>query len=169
MSVALTEPVDVRQDAAAGRRVDAVLSLSELPRLVELLHESADPAAPVQVSLALDLDESNRVLLAGQVTTSVTLGCQRCLGPVEQSLDLTLALSSGELPEGDFSADEGPVRLADLLEDELLLALAGGVRHESTEACSPVAAQYLEAAGDATPGMRTPFAGLKDLLDNDGQ
>ncbi|MEO1574015.1 MAG: YceD family protein [Pseudomonadota bacterium] len=165
MSVALTEPVDVRQDAARGRRIDARLSLSQLPRLVELQHDDAAQDAPVAVQLTLDLDASERVLLAGRVTAALTLACERCLGPVEHSLDLALSLKSGELPEGDFSADEGPVRLADVIEDELLLALAGGVRHEAEEACAPDATRYLADEGEAAPTMRTPFAGLKDLLD----
>jgi uncharacterized protein len=167
MSVALTDPVDVRREAARGRHIEATLSLAQLPRLVELTHADGASDAPIAVELELALDEARRAVVTGRLAAQLTLVCERCLGPVSHTLDLPVKLRSGELPEGDFSLEEGPLRLAALLEDEALLAIGSGVRHADGQACAAEAARYIADDAKADTDMRTPFAGLKDLLSSD--
>ena len=164
MSVALTEPIDLRQTAAEGLRVETALSLAQLPRLVELQHVSSGADQPVAITLAVRDDPGSRVVIEGRVRVELVLACRRCLGPVPCELDVPVRLTSGELPEGDFAVDEGPLVLRDLVEDELLLHLSDGAAHEDPSDCDEVASYLVDApAAD----MRTPFAGLKDLLDSD--
>ena len=164
MSVALTEPIDLRQAATDGLHVETALSLAQLPRLVELQHGSSRADEPVVLRLAVRLDEANRIIIEGHARAKVLLVCRRCLGPVARELDVPLWLVSGELPDGDFEVDEGPLALRDLVEDELLLNVSDGAVHEDLRDCDEAAAYLVDApAAD----MRTPFAGLKDLLDSD--
>lgn len=165
MSVALTEPVDVRAEAARERSANQRVSLSQLPRLVEALHEEADRDGTVHVELALRLDESRRVCIDGRLRGDLIIRCQRCLGPLDLPVDVTLALRSGALPDGDFELADEPARLLDLVEDELLLALPDVPTHTDLAACGPDATRYLVDAGEPQAQTKTPFAGLKDLLD----
>jgi uncharacterized protein len=57
-------------------------------------------------------------------------------------------------------APDGRLKLADLVEEELLLALPAAPRHAAGQC--PAARQ--ETRESATPGVQRPFAGLGELL-----
>ena len=98
------------------------------------------------------------------------LVCQRCLQPMPHELraDSRLAFvtqESDRVPAGHDAIPGDPKRvdLEALVEDELLLALPVIARHPAGADCRlPGDAAPVETA--AAPGMRRPFAGLKDLL-----
>ncbi|MGB5234769.1 MAG: YceD family protein, partial [Candidatus Macondimonas sp.] len=86
----------------------------------------------VGFALAFFRDDQGRSRVTGAIQGSVMLTCQRCLQPVRHELAGSIELMAladesalSELP-GDVEPllTEGqPVRLADLVEDEALLAL----------------------------------------------
>jgi uncharacterized protein len=75
----------------------------------------------------------------GKVQADLALVCQRCLEPMEWPLQLSLALAFLRPNEDEagipgpyepYVVDILPVRLADMIEDEIILALPSIPRHE---------------------------------------
>jgi uncharacterized protein len=151
--------------AAESGRLEGSLALATLPRLVAALHR-ADGV--VDVMLAAGADRRGVRFVKGIVRTELELICQRCLGvlrlPLAATVSLGLARSEAEadrLPEEyePLLVPEGAISVADLVEDELLLALPRIPRHEDPRDC--------EANGYRMPdGVEhdPPLATLASLL-----
>ena len=147
--------------AKGGRVLEGTLPVVELERLHDLL-------AKVEGQVAFRIEGSNgdrgESLLQVTVTGILPLACQRCLGAVPFDLDVDSLLEL--VPEGaELSQDEleddtrdflpvaRELNVAELVEDEILLALPVAPRHEK---CGlPGAAE----AGD----RGNPFAALAGL------
>lgn len=111
-----------------------------------------------------------------EVRGSVQLTCQRCLGPMRQSVDgdahIALVASEAEAervpPELEpVRAPEGRIRLRDLVDEEVLLALPIVPLHESSEECgqqAPSASSAREVETADEGGVQRPFADLGKLL-----
>ena len=155
------------QLTASNGRLEGELALAALPRL----SESNQADGYVSVSLEGGIDGHAR-FLKGQLRAEVGLVCQRCLGPLRLPLELGVALGlvrseaeAARLPAGYeplLATDDG-ISVAELVEDELLLALPQIPRHQDLREC--------EANGYAAPGeassqaeRRRPFAALASLL-----
>jgi uncharacterized protein len=150
--------------ADSARRVSLAVPVGSLARIAGFL---ASPDGHVTGSVALSR-EAGRIMAEVQFEAKLTLRCQRCLGP--QPLTLTggsrVALLESESdaamvpPELETAlAPQGRLRLADLVEEELLLALPAAPRH--------AAGQCPAAPGvedDAAQGAQRPFAGLGELM-----
>ena len=101
--------------------------------------------------------------------------CQRCLGLLRLSLEIDeryLLVAQNELVEDERVSShdyerwdyEGErLRVLDLVDETLVMALPFAVRHAASEVCAVPAAAELYA-GKKTKATR-PFAGLKDTLD----
>jgi uncharacterized protein len=178
MSPSLPEFVDPRHCADAGKRFGGTAGVAELPRLVAVV---SDPQGEVTFSLDFDRDERRRVRVRGRVQARLTLLCQRCLEPFVLTLDEPVALLLVEsfaemerVPEGSdpWWPPEGPeaarVRLLDVVEEQLLLALPQVPRHPDG-ACAPAVQEVPEALSgpaEATP-RENPFAQLAALKRRD--
>lgn len=161
--------IDPWRLAAESGRLEGVLALAALPRLAAALNRT-DGA--VTVALAAGIDPGGVRFIAGTLQTQVELVCQRCLGllswPLDVGVSLGLVHSEAEadrLPEKyePLLAPEGVARVADLVEDELLLALPQIPRHADASDCEtrddqPPASESTPAA----PGQ--PLAALASLL-----
>jgi len=168
----LASPVD-RADpwrlAAQGRTLTGRIALGSLPRLAPSLVGSGD----VEYRLAFHLDTEHRAVVSGHVTSELVVQCQRCLEPLAIAVDSHFELAfvrgldeAARLPESYEPAipEDGRVCPADLVEDELLLALPPIPLHEAGQCggCPPAAATATEADGtDAS----NPFAVLAALRD----
>lgn len=146
------------------------LSLATLPRLTAILgHADSE----VIVDLSAGRDAQGIRFIQGSLQTEIEWTCQRCLGPLHLPLDITvnLGLARDEAAIDRLPAEYDPllvqegasIAVADLVEDELLLALPHIPRHEDLREC--------EALGYRQPGEpaldlknRQPFAGLATLL-----
>lgn len=149
--------------ADEGRRVELAVPLVRLTRLEGLV--GSDGAAKGSVALSR---QGGRIIADVQFSARVTLQCQRCLGPMELDLNgstsVVLVETEGEaagVPE-EFEtvlAPHGRLRLAGLIEEELLLALPAAPRHAAGEC--PAEGLTRE---DAAPEVQRPFANLGELL-----
>ncbi|HRD64723.1 MAG TPA: YceD family protein [Candidatus Competibacter sp.] len=154
--------------AAESGRLEGELMLAAMLRLAAL--NRAD--GKVTVSLMAGLDDQGVHFVKGKLRTEIELVCQRCLGPLQLPLDVTVSLGlirveaeADRLP-GEYEpllVPESGIAVASLVEDELLLALPQIPRHENLREC--------EANGYAAPGTTTPeaerrqpFAVLASLL-----
>ena len=147
--------------ARDGRVLEGTLAISSLERLQDLLVEVSG-----EVSFRLHgfKGERGEHLLHLVVTGLLPLACQRCLEAIPFDLDVDSLLEI--VPEGaDMSQDEleddtrdflpvaGELNVAELVEDEILLALPVAPRHEK---CG--------LPGAAGAGERiNPFAALSGL------
>ncbi len=124
-----------RRSASLAGRLDA-----------RALANVADELAPGDQAVVVDWAISGRTSADGRpalrvsVNGSVPLVCQRCLGPLEwrvaQDTEVLLAADERELgaldeeSESEVVLADRPLRVADLVEDELVLSLPFAPRHE---------------------------------------
>ncbi len=168
LTLSLPDKLNPWQLAAENGRLTGDLALTELPRLVALLDQSS---GAVSVTLTAGMDGQGQRFIAGHLRTTVELTCQRCLGSLQWPLDVTvhLGLVHSEAEADRLSGDYEPLlapdcamTVADLVEDELLLALPQIPRHADRREC--------EAHGYGAPDaaliteQRRPFGSLASLL-----
>ena len=161
-----SEPLEVDRLADAGAEVEFAVPLAELAGLRSLrggvggsvsghAHFAREQGMPVA-----DLSFSG----------TVSLQCQRCLQPMERSLEREsrIALIASENEAGRVPPEREPVlapggriSIGELLMEEVLLLLPIVAVHEERECASEPAGAEPAAGGVET---HRPFANLADLL-----
>ncbi len=181
----------VRPDALAARREEIrdTIPLGSTDRLAGLVREVSTrcdrevPGDWERWPLAVELDFERRQVEGSQPVPAVTgtarvtlpLVCERCLGLMELALAADIAFL---LPDADMTDEALPgfevwpvedrgVRLLDLVEEELLLALPLALMHEDRSRCRPVTEHYATDEAEAEPETQRPFSALKALLRED--
>lgn len=162
------------RSARDAERLEGEWPLRDLPRLAEV-DVSEGPAPRVhwsaQAELRPVLGGEGEIWLHLQAQAEVAMACQRCLASVRTpvSVDRWIRFVTGEAQaealdaesEDDVLALPRWLDLAELVEDELLLALPIVPRHETCPAPLPMPAQPVEdEEGEARPN---PFAVLAQL------
>ena len=174
MSTRLPERIDPLRLANRGTRLAGELPLSAMERLIAVVHQATETA---RVELEFDLDADGRARIAGRVSTVVQLLCQRCLKPVAWPVERSVGLTAVESPsQADNLAQdmdplicgEAALKLLDIIEDELLLALPQEAKHREGQC----AVRHQWSYGDDDSGelerpRDNPFAVLAQLKDRD--
>jgi uncharacterized protein len=162
MSTELPHLIDPWRAADSNAAFDRHLPIAGFERLAGSL---ADASGEVAFQLCFDRDEAGRAVVRAAVQATLLARCQRCLESVAVQVDsrvllavVTDLVSARQLPEqyDPLMAEEGMVRLSDVIEDELLLALPQIPRH-APGACSVAIEQ------PAAPRRENPFAVLAKL------
>lgn len=173
MVATLPAELDVRRLTDAGAELEGTLPLADMGRLADMM---LDPGREqVSVRLRFLRDELGRRLLHGQLRVPVTCRCQRCLEPVrlelEHAFTIEFVWGMSQLPQVErnhspyvLQGDE-PLSLAELVEDELILAMPVVARHEGLDSCKPPGhdADRDPAGGEPGDGRENPFARLARL------
>ena len=170
MSGALPSFLDLALAARRELSLTGRLAVTSMPRLASALASNGGDA---DVDLQAARDLSGRVVVSGHIDAALEMTCQRCLGGVTVAVHaeprLAWVKSDAELealpPEYEplMSAD-GRVALAELVADELLLALPLVPRHGAGEACEvDQAVTVPEAPAAADESRKNPFAELAKL------
>jgi uncharacterized protein len=129
MSAALPDRVDVARQVQARRSYEGILTLASMRRLRDSL---ATTEGEVRYYVEFGKDEFGVAYLEMRVTAGLPLVCQRTLDVYVQdvSIDQRLGLIGEEseeaaLPPGyePLLVPDGQVGIADVIEDELILAL----------------------------------------------
>lgn len=168
MKTRLPAEFDPHKMAVEGRAGSASLPLINMKRLGESVLNLAGEA---QVSLSGDVDRSRNKLIRGHVTANLSLECQRCVQEMILSVDrsFTLVLVSEDAEEAlseEFEpllCDGSMLLTADVVEDELILALPLIPRHEYDCGFKPAETRQ-ETKPVETAETQKPFAGLADLI-----
>ena len=172
MSSRLPEFIDPWHFAEIGKEISGHVELSGFSRLSEVLVDSAGEA---EFELRFQKGEKQQVHIAGYVRAELSLECQRCLEPVRMPIttELDVVVVEGYEEAGLLGDEFEPllagdkrIRLNEVIEDELLLALPQVPMHQQGECvasfdnagCSPE--QVDEDQGKKKPN---PFAVLADL------
>jgi uncharacterized protein len=136
MSARLPEFVDPWLLAQRGRVISGEWELAKLPRMTEVL---VDTGGEVRFEFEFIKAAKNRARIKGYVRAGLVLECQRCLEmvmlPVDSNLDLIVIQVPAEaesIPEEcePVLAKDGRLRVLDLIEEELLLAIPQVPMHE---------------------------------------
>lgn len=171
--------IDVGRAAQAGRRFAGQARLEWMPRVLDLLDSPAAEDA-IAFEIAASCDEQNVARLDVHVHGEVPMICQRTLKRYWQAIDSAapVAVVADEamvagLPENlePKIAPEGRVRLVDLVEDELLLALPLVPRDPDSAPVDDAGGGFGDGpgseAGEQEP--RGPFAELARLRKGSGR
>jgi uncharacterized protein len=162
----LPDRLDLYAAAEAGRQLRGVVKLAALSRALPLL-ESRE--GELEVSLELGRDGDGTHYLAGSVQGRLVLQCQRCLEPMAYLLDVTFRLGLVHSPEQMQRLSDRyepllltgePASLAEVITDEVLLALPIVPLHSGVGRCRPPAMDYQTPAGSR---RENPFAVLAKL------
>lgn len=146
-------------------QVELVVPVETLDRLLPLL---ASPTGMVNGSIGFSRERS-WVIAEIEFSAGVELYCQRCLGKMPMTLSghSRVALVESQSAVDDVPqewetslAPDGRVRLCELLEEEVLLALPPAPRHAEGQCRDATVASPTQVAA---PTQR-PFAGLEGLL-----
>ena len=154
--------IDGFEFAAAGATRQGLWAVGDFPRLRDML---ASGAGEIRYEIEGVHDARGRPALRVRINGALQLRCQRCLEPLRFDVDtdetLVLAATQAEIDAEPVDADSPDrllaaeeVKVRDLLEDELILALPYAPRHEGCE----VGAE----GGDGE--KISPFAGLRGML-----
>ncbi|MFU8876770.1 MAG: YceD family protein [Wenzhouxiangellaceae bacterium] len=166
--------IDVARACEAGRCFGGRLPLAWMPRLIESL---AEPAADEAVDFEITAmrDENAVARFEVHVSGRLPLICQRSLERYHQSIDSNSSVAVVEseraldgLPE-DLEpklVPEGRMKLVELVEDELLLALPLVPINPASEPIETVAGSASEDGGQ-DHAEQGPFAVLEKLRRQD--
>ena len=158
--------LEPRKLADQGAEIHVETRVSELPRLAEF-RDSQDH--PVKVALKFDRQDDGERTISGDIETSLVMSCQRCLEPVEVGVHARVALTLVWTEEQAKALTEGQdpcllhdekLPFAELLEEEILLALPAVAMHEQCP--TPLATEAGDEQADARE-QDNPFAVLAKL------
>lgn len=167
---------DLRQLAKQNSHIQGVLPLTRMRRLVQdlpaqhsvqnLTDIAGDGAGAVWYEFSGSSQQGRRPRVWLKVQAMVMLVCQRCVGPmqflVDESVEFELfgseASANDALGNDDVDPDapeplvvDGPVDLAELIEDQLILAIPYVPKHPTCEAAKTSAGEPVEQANRESP------------------
>jgi uncharacterized protein len=172
MSSRLPEYIDPWHFGEMEKEISGYVELSNLPRLTDTL---VDQEGKAEFVFRFRKGKKQRIHITGYVCASLQLECQRCLEPVcfQIATEIDAVVVEGfdeaeQLPDEyePLMADERLIRLYDVIEDELLLALPYVAMHPEGEcqAASQNIGWSPEAVGEEKGETKpNPFAVLADL------
>jgi len=181
---ALIEPLRLAEKSSL---LEGQLPLSQMKRITPLLFvgKGVEDKGELAISLQFDIDESRQANIQGRINGEITLVCQRCMQGMTYKIDSTVSLAivrneaqAVKLPshyEPLILDEESKVSLAELIEDELLLALPAVAVHDIKDC--PAGDRFLPKQEDTKKAENergsgtekpNPFAVLEQLKKKTG-
>ena len=162
----LPDRLDLIATAEAGRDLRGRIPVARLERVLPAL--SSDQGE-LQVALNLGKDLDGTRFLSGTIQGEIVLCCQRCMENLNLQLDLgfRLGLLRDEHAVGGLSdiyeplvVTAEPAFIADIVADEVLLALPIVPMHKYSDECNAYIKAYKPPQGEQRDN---PFAVLAEL------
>jgi uncharacterized protein len=163
----LPDRLDLMATAEAGRVLEGRVAVSELQRLTPVLTSSQ---GELLVEMELGKDTDGTRYLSGRIQGEVTLKCQRCLEDMTLPLDLNFRLglvlsdeAASALPEWyePLLVGPEPARIADVIAEEVLLAIPIVPTHRDNQDCQEFVKDYKPPVGEKRDNPFAVLAGLK--------
>lgn len=157
--------VDPLRYAEEGKRLQGEIDITEMDRLKASVSRAK---ACVKLNMSFGMDELKNKFIDGHMQTELTLICQRCLQDMTVTIkrDFLLGLvrnvkQADALPHGyePLMVNLTTVKLAAIIEDELILALPIVPMHAASQ-CQAVAHSQ---ATDEAAVKPSPFSVLKQM------
>lgn len=169
MSAFWFQMTDFARLAGEGFAIDTSLSVDELPRVAEAVLSGS---GPFHVQFGFEAAQKGIVLADGQISGQLKLRCERCLDELTVDVEshprlalLKKAQLKEQVAEGyePLVFADGEVRIADLIEDEILLTLPIAAKHVNDDCVSlDKNLKAIRQSGEAE--TVTPFAGLAKMM-----
>ncbi|WP_111495858.1 YceD family protein [Marinobacter bohaiensis] len=170
--------VDPNKFAEQKANLEGVIALRCLSRFAGLLQEVE---GDVRVHLQFGMDAERRRVVEGRLEAPVVLECQRCMSPMQTTLNSTFKLGlvisdeqARQLPRElePFLIESFEADLWQLVEDELLLAMPPYPLHERDQCPAAETLESLEGQVDENPAdepeqRENPFSVLAELKKKD--
>jgi len=163
----LPDRLDLIATAEAGRVLQGTLDVSRLERLLPVL-VSGD--GELQVGMELGKDPDGTRYLKGSIRGEVLLKCQRCLEKMALPLDLGFRLglvtsdeAAKALPDwyDPLVVTAEPAHIADVIAEEVLLAIPIVPRHSDRADCQEFVKDYIPTESEQRKNPFAVLAGLK--------
>jgi len=169
--------------AVSGQVIEIAEELGDLEQLAEIVGsdlETLDPdklplnwrESPVagQLSFGFADAQDGLPMVEGQVGVTIHAVCQRCLGvvelPLEAEFKLLLDGDAADAADEDhyeiWELDEDTLRLLDLVEEALIMAIPLAVVHVDDTVCKQPA-----AIAEVARETKQPFATLRSQMDQE--
>ena len=133
----LPQFVDLRQLALQNADLKGEVALAQLQRLHDSLCEIQ---GTVRIDWSFAFDDKQHPTIQGSIQTQLLMRCQRCLQPMQWTVDTQVALVAfnsephvnEELPTGYevLTLSKPRISLLNLIEDEIILALPIVAKHD---------------------------------------
>jgi uncharacterized protein len=146
------------------------LPVASLQRLCESL---LDEQGTVIANLLFEVDTERRPKIVGNVSTDVSVVCQRCLQPmilhVEDKIDLVLVTTDAQskaLPDRYdpwFCGEDEFLSPADIIEEQLILAMPIVSMHERCVDVNKTQDLSIQNQIESESARKNPFAALAGL------
>ena len=162
----LPDRLDLLAMAGAERVLRGSISLASLERVVPAL---VSQEGELRVELEFGRDSDGTHYLAGTIRGNVQLQCQRCLEAMLLPLDLVMNLGLVQSQEAarqlsgryePLLVTAEPALVADIVSDEVLLALPIVPLHDDRAECRALIKEYQSPGGAQRDN---PFAVLAEL------
>ena len=169
----LRNSYQVQKEVAQKGCFEGEIKLSELKRLGELIPLEALCVQDRNVDVNFEFlrNEFDVTVVAGRLQTSLELECQRCLKPLEypMTVDFRLMIDANDeivrhSSEDTLYSDDGYIDIAEVVEDEMILALPLVAMHDNTACNEDWQVTELQTE---TPIKANPFAVLQQLKTTD--
>lgn len=171
-NVKLPKQVDPNKSALKRSDYVGVMVAADMVRLNEAVLETLDD---ISIELKFEIDAQGLTFFHGNLRTRVSLECQRCNEPFEQSIDVSFCYtpikegqSVEDIPEAYDPVElneHGEINLLGLFEDEILLSLPIVAMH-SPEQCKVKDSELSFGKIEPVVEQPNPFAVLKELKRN---
>ena len=157
---------------------DHVISAITFPRLSHyLMNDNQEYLNQISIHLEFFTEQSIYTKIRGSISSSLTMHCQRCLGPIEwhaeTSIDFLVIESMGQNKSGPSSVntitlDSDGLSIEKIVEDEILAMIPMSIMHNKVALCenNDTLSLFL-AVNNQTDGKsqkNKPFSGLDQLL-----
>jgi uncharacterized protein len=181
MANPLFDRVVPKEFAARGQLIECKGKMGDFERLVEFVEadiaavsEDMRPqrwrAEPVDIRLQFGWADGPQGVpsLTGRASAQIPAVCQRCLEAFELSLEASLKMllvEPGEWPDlagyEVWELEEEALRLADIVEESLVMAMPLAPTHGSMESCAGLLVENIAS------GLETvrPFADLRSKME----
>jgi uncharacterized protein len=163
----LPDRLDLIATAEAGRVLRGSIAVASLERLLPVL---ISDEGELQVEIELGKDPDGIRYLKGSVKGAVMLKCQRCLDNMSLPLDLVFRLglvasedAADRLPDRyePLLVTAEPAHIADVIAEEVLLAIPIVPRHSDRVECQEFIKDYKPPVGEQRENPFAVLAGLK--------
>jgi len=163
----LPDRLDLIATAEAGRLLRGAVAVSSLERLLPVL---VSDEGELQVEMELGRDPDGTRYLKGSIQGEVILKCQRCLEKMTLPLDLGFQLGlvasdevASALPDRyePMLVTAEPVHIADVVAEEVLLAIPIVPKHSDRVDCQEFVKDYTPPESEQRKNPFAVLAGLK--------
>ena len=167
----LPEYADVTKVFLQELEISGSISLANLANLKGILNNDN---GRLWVNLRFFQNKSGRRIITGKLRADLQVLCQRCLQPLELDIedDINLAVVERESDSKGLEAIYDPwvckehkLSLADLVGEQLILALPIVSLHSDPNCLEKLEYDLSGTTNDCGLEARTPFDGLRSLID----